>query len=369
MGLTNQPKFYTMILHIGATDFHLLADHTAICNLNTIQTKKIKHENMQKGENFMKKKGLIIATIVMVLVLAVSLTTATYAWFTVATVTTVDGFDVSVVAGSDVIIGLKENNTYDAGAIGDHFWSGTVTYTKKADGAIGGGTWEGTIQGLSATIDHTIPWGQQSKAVGVTTVAVDQITTATVDNTGLWNQDGGKTVIAANGNNLTSIDAANADAAIANKDYVYFFLGVQPVKDLTTNQIVVLLDADEFTGNNAGILSALHIAYRHNSDGAWTDVDLFGADETTGVHYDDALKAPVLDGTQANVYKESYEVSAIPTKGAAWSLDLGKVAGKIDQLELVIYLAGEDTDCLQGSLNGAKGKIKIFFVTDDGSGN
>ena len=30
----------------------------------------------------MKKKGLIVATIVMVLVLAVSLTTATYAWFT-----------------------------------------------------------------------------------------------------------------------------------------------------------------------------------------------------------------------------------------------------------------------------------------------
>ena len=38
----------------------------------------------------MKKKGLIIATIVMVLVLAVSLTTATYAWFTLSDVTKID---------------------------------------------------------------------------------------------------------------------------------------------------------------------------------------------------------------------------------------------------------------------------------------
>ena len=308
----------------------------------------------------MKKKGLIIATIVMVLVLAVSLTTATYAWFTVATVTTVDGFDVSVIPGSDVIIGLKEDNTYKAGAIGDDFWSGTVTYTKKADGAIGGGTWEGTVQGLSAEIDHTIPWGQQSRAVGVTSVAADQITTATVDNTGLWNQDGGKTVIAANGDNLTSIDAANAYAAIANKDYVYFFLGVQPVKTLTVNQIVILLDAEAFTGTNAGILSAINIAYRHNSNGAWTNVDLFG-----DVHYDDALTAPTLDTLQTEVYKESYTKTAIPTKGAAWSYNLGTAEGAIDQFEFVIYLAGEDTDCLQGSLNGASGLIKIFFVTSD----
>ena len=44
----------------------------------------------------MKKKGLIISTVVMVVVLIASLTTATYAWFTASNKTEIKGFDVSV---------------------------------------------------------------------------------------------------------------------------------------------------------------------------------------------------------------------------------------------------------------------------------
>ena len=76
----------------------------------------------------MKKKGLIVATIVMVLVLAVSLTTATYAWFTQSNVTTIDGFGIEVAASAAVNIGLKKNNTYDAQASADAFVSGTVNW-------------------------------------------------------------------------------------------------------------------------------------------------------------------------------------------------------------------------------------------------
>ena len=71
----------------------------------------------------MKKKGLIVATIVMVLVLAVSLTTATYAWFTTSDSTSIEGFNLTVVAGNAMNIGLNKQGytSYSAGATADNF--------------------------------------------------------------------------------------------------------------------------------------------------------------------------------------------------------------------------------------------------------
>ena len=37
--------------------------------------------------------------------------------------------------------------------------------------------------------------------------------------------------------------------------------------------------------------------------------------------------------------------------------------GQIDQIEIVIYIAGDDDDCRLEAL-GAKGSIKIFFATE-----
>ena len=64
----------------------------------------------------MKKKGLIISTVVMVVVLIASLTTATYAWFTTTNKTSISGFELQVVAGNAMNIGLKSDlsQTYSA---------------------------------------------------------------------------------------------------------------------------------------------------------------------------------------------------------------------------------------------------------------
>ena len=72
----------------------------------------------------MKKKGLIISTVVMVVVLIASLTTATYAWFTVSSTTTVDGFNLEVVSSNILNIGLKANTTYEDDASASSFVSG-----------------------------------------------------------------------------------------------------------------------------------------------------------------------------------------------------------------------------------------------------
>ena len=71
----------------------------------------------------MKKKGLIISTVVMVVVLIASLTTATFAWFTAETQTKIDGFDIEVAAGSAVVVGFKSGENWNqlaaAGALSD----------------------------------------------------------------------------------------------------------------------------------------------------------------------------------------------------------------------------------------------------------
>ena len=333
----------------------------------------------------MKKKGLIIATIVMVLVLAVSLTTATYAWFTVANVTTIDGFNVSVVPGTDVNIGVKKNNKYEASPNTGMFYYGSVEYTPAAPGTLGVGEWggENANEGLGASIDHLITWGEQNMAVGVTTQTT--LTAATVENTGLWSHTGGKTAIAANGENHSSIDVTSETAhlAVANgtddtkADYAYLFLGVQPSKELKTNNLVILLDASANTTANVGILSAIHVAYRVNGgavvdseyvEGAWYEIDLCG-----DVHYDDALTELnlALTGTPVgNAYGTSYSQdggktpATLPTKGAYHAIELDGTAMSIQQVEIVIYIAGADSDCVNGALNGASGLIKIFFETE-----
>lgn len=313
----------------------------------------------------MKKKGLIIATIVMVLVLAVSLTTATYAWFTVSDVTTIDAFTVSVVSDNAVNIGVKTNNTYEAaGATNpDLYKNGAVTYSGTA-GAIGGGTWAGDLTGLGATIEHNIVWGEQKKAVGVTTAATAE--EATKANTGLWTQASGQKVIAANGTTTELVDDSRA-LAVANNDgadkadYAYLFLGVQAAKTLTTNELVILVDGTDSPGTIVGILAALHVAYRVDG-GEWTDAEVFSE------AWDDALADVTcnLSEEQAASYKNSYGVATAPTTKAQAviiPLDDSLVAnGHISQVEIVIYIAGADDDCRNEALNSS-GAISIFFHT------
>ena len=323
----------------------------------------------------MKKKGLIIATIVMVLVLAVSLTTATYAWFTVATTTTLEDFSVEVVANNDVNIGFAKTNAYKSGATANDFVNGTVTYTAngRADGALTGGKWDGTLNGLGATIEHNISWGAQKKAVGVT--AAEAVTGATVDNTGLWTQSGGKFVVAANGVAQDSIDAGSVSAAIANtngaaqnptSDFVHITLGAAPARALKSNELCIMVVGDPAAGSIVGILSAIHVAYNLNNEG-WVDVDLFGEGDD-GNHYADVLSeviVPTLSTAQKAAWAASYPSEAEPTTGAAMLVieGLTKVQGQIDQIEIVIYIAGDDSDCRLEAL-GAKGSIKIFFATE-----
>ena len=77
----------------------------------------------------MKKKGLIISTVVMVVVLIASLTTATYAWFSNTAQVTVDNLSITTVSTEGLQIALKNTNgTYASGSdliYTDGSWQGS----------------------------------------------------------------------------------------------------------------------------------------------------------------------------------------------------------------------------------------------------
>lgn len=319
----------------------------------------------------MKKKGLIIATIVMVLVLAVSLTTATYAWFTTTGVTTISGFDVSVTANNDVNIGMKEDNSYSASATADSFKTGAVALSGATPGQLFTGTWTGTT-GLGPEITHTFNWGAQSKAVGFSNAAlqasdISSKTTATGNLTAIGNSSA--YIYGANYNDAKTA-LANVEAGIANgdtgsdpvvkADYVYMFLGVQPTKALTTCELIILVDGTNSTGTTCGILSAIHVAHRENGTTAWTDSQPFSTS------YSDNLTSATLTWTtdQSRCYAASYSGGTAPTsKAGRVVIDMPlKTANSINQVELLIYIDGTDGDCNNLGLT-ASAAIKLFFNT------
>ena len=333
-----------------------------------------------------------MATIVMVLVLAVSLTTATYAWFTVTNVTTIDAFEISVVAGNAVNVGVKTNNTYAETVTANDFMNGQVVYEPGTPGVIGGGTWTNGVTGLGARIDHDIAWGAQSAAVGVTSETLTEKagqagywTGATTTNTTTWTAG---TVIAANAAAQGDTALTNVTKAMANKngtrytetdgvtfgDYAYLYIGASPTKALKSSSLVIMIEADQTKGAIVGILSSIHVAYRlnggtgasGNTPGTWKDVQLCGS-----VRYDQLLNDITMDWTGENAaiknaYEQSYTGKLAPTKGA-WFIEIDGLTttqGQIDQIEIVIYIAGADDDC-RDEAKGAAGSISIFFVTEE----
>ncbi len=332
----------------------------------------------------MKKKGLIVATIVMVLVLAVSLTTATYAWFTNTAATSIDGFTLSVTANNVVNIGLNKQGytTYDADASGDSFVSGTVNYkpgTSAQAGTISAGYWEGTVEGLSATIDQDILWGAQSMAVGFSTA--ESAAGATYGNTN-FADSAWKTIVKANGT-TTKMDTAEAAYANINRDgseatngdFVHMFLGVQPTKFLQdgTNKLYIVVQA-QGAGTTLGMATAIHVAYKVNGDSTWTDVDVFDKANTGAAndyHYGTlktATSATITglygngmgtgNGTEDSVNNETTFAGAAVVAIPLSNYSAG--AAPLDQVQILIYIAGADEDCRDEAKAGQIG-IGIFF--------
>lgn len=340
----------------------------------------------------MKKKGLIISTVVMVVVLIAALTTSTYAWFTTTTKTTISGFDVSVVANNAINIGVKTNNTHEATVTNYDFMSGTVTWVGGTAGALGkdAGGWKDGTTGLTPELTHGIKWGAQSKAVGAMNGSSNTLSTTIADYgyigsgsfngttaTGKANENGTNTYL--NATNLKGTALDTPTAAYANQtpsitdsdptegDYAYLFLGASPTKELKSSSLYIVLDGTTSPGTTVGVLAAVHVAYRITKSGENVATEWKEAEFFENVSYDKTLasQSPNWEDKEKEAYKAAFDKDAPTTKASVIKIkDLSTTQGAIDQIEIIIYLAGSDADCVDSGKN-AGGAISMFFYTED----
>ena len=339
----------------------------------------------------MKKKGLIISTVVMVVVLIASLTTATYAWFTASNKTEIKGFDVSVVSSNAVDIGMKKDYGLSTSPAPSEFVTGDVNFTTGTATGEGAGQiekpghWDGE-EGLSATLNHNINWGSQAKAVGSTTAAnaLTTPTNANAANTRFWvtdtvrennitygNATTGKTAVIAANKDQSTNELANQSLAHANingnnaGDYAHFILGVRPTKNLDRNNFVIMVSPTGTT-KTLGVLASIHVAYRVRKDGAtnsdWKEVDVYGTNNGNTSISSNSL---TVDSNVAAAYKTATGASNVPQGSMACVIEgLDTEPNKITQVEVVIYMAGADTDCNDKGKTST-GDIKLFFDCAD----
>ena len=344
----------------------------------------------------MKKKGLIISSIVMVVVLVASLTTATYAWFNNSGSATVSNVTFSVSSSSDVKIGVAGTNTYKSGADFSDFYSDGASYQAYNDdglragtfGVAQHGTWTGDNNDLGLNITLPFTTWQPAKAVfsasartiPVVSPATAGAATLTTGGTANGFNPDAVYMIKANGNG-NAIDNATIEDAAMNTDFLHIGFGAIAGKDnIRAYGVWIYVDRTD-EKPTVGILAGLHVCYRING-GAWTDVDLYGSThQATAVSSNSVVapSKPVLSWGGANY---TYTTDVAPAKGdAALWVELahgtysatpeeieycGTEAADIVQFEMVMYLDGTDSDSITTALKNNSATIRVLFLAVNG---
>lgn len=301
----------------------------------------------------MKKKGLIISTVVMVVVLIASLTTATYAWFSSSNNVYVEPISMNVGEGADLLIGAKTNNTYAETVSAGDFQNGTLTWES--------GQWSGE-NGLSTSINTGLAFTNLSKAIGTGTLAAEEWT---VDST----FSEGNTIIIANGNG-SEIENSTVETATANKDYFSIVMGVQPVASDLNSIACVVTAVPTGTRTTLDMAAAIHVRYRVDG-GEWTELDIYGNDHWNTTKANVTLaEANKVDGlTKGSGVTVATGTQAVKFDVLKEAEATGKLAtgdDQIHQFEIMVFIAGYDTqDCNNNSKQKDAGaQIYINFVTD-----
>ena len=334
----------------------------------------------------MKKKGLIISTVVMVVVLIASLTTATYAWFSATAVTTIDEIKFSVGTGSDVSIGLSKTNTFvDGTPGGGSFVSGSTSIGKtfgtmddttnkwNATGAQWGtGYWEGT-DGLGSRINMQLNMSNLEKAVGTgmvggtadKTFAITAVRTlASSTATGMIISEGNSEGATKNG----------ATIAYGQKDYLDVVIGVQAAAaDLYSIICNVTINPD--AGNiDLGMNAAIHMAWKVGGmiDGTSENYDIYQGNRsnstlaTLGYTLCDNKRNTADFGGQATqtlnpgAINKAITVHETATPGEGERPFISR--NDIYQIHLMIWIDGNDPDCTDQT-KGVGSTIYINFST------
>ena len=324
----------------------------------------------------MKKKGLIVATIVMVLVLAVSLTTATYAWFTSSSTVEIDTIDFSVTSGGDVMIGVKANNQFTDGAkSAASYYNGTTVYTPGETFA-DPGKWESETQGLGYNIDFATEEGALSfsgtasepgmtKAIG-TGIYSDADGASSADSSFvLANYLTG--MIMAEGNSEGATESS-IDKAWKQKNYLDVVIGVQVARnDLTDLSCYVTINPTDAVGTNmVGMNAAIHCVWAVNG-AALQDKDIYEEADGDKIPYTTTNNNVTNVVTADNLNDLGGGNTALNKGAMTFKIELGAAeegqvltVGEIYEVHLIIFVAGYDSDCIDPA-KGVGATINITF--------
>ena len=330
----------------------------------------------------MKKKGLIISTVVMVVVLIASLTTATYAWFTAEGSASVTQIGFTVASDSDLSIGVSANNTFKDKPGWAEFYSDNTVFSAP-DKTNARGSWRGDTNGLGLTINTGLDLTTIKKAVysfnNDANAATNTATAYEKGNgqkvtTGLARD---KHILKANGKGSQVTGAYEATAMNGyqvgeNKvtgDYLDVVFGVAASKNRVTGFGCLVTVSNTNGLASVGTSAALHAVC--STDGkVYKEIDFYGS-YSSGTPIT-SMEAPVAPYTTIVDKKYNYKSEITTKKGDAtlWiplfeatAADTYAVTGEggIKQLHLIIYLCGPDGDCTT-SVEG-RSTINIEFLS------
>ena len=287
----------------------------------------------------MKKKGLIISTVVMVVVLIASLTTATYAWFNASANAKVGDIQMAVGASSKVQIGMRAKAS--GGTSETDYKSGKITF------GVGGAFTGGTYDGLGSLLETGIML-DVDKGVGT---GVKNGETITMDSTYTPEHSffkGSGTTLA----DLTGLTAArvNGDPTNENEenrnkaDVLDFALGIRASQaDVygTFAKITVTIPANQ---TFMGMITALYAEIKVE-DKTYSG-DIFGND----IHFDSKTAEKAVE-RKVTFY---FMIDEIGEKARSTS-------GEVTPFSIKMFISGYDTrDCVDNA-TGTGATISLDF--------
>ena len=356
----------------------------------------------------MKKKGLIVATIVMVLVLAVSLTTATYAWFTTTAQTTIDSINIKAASGTDIKIGMSKSNAYNATPNADHFVSGQVSIASRSGDTC---VWEGDA-GLGVELVTGLTLNEIAKATGygtLPTFTYTEIPGATAaDNVApnYWSNDGssytpcpvtpvpgdgtyytrsvqvdtgtaakfvpgtsngGQIVMASAKDGSDDHDPASVEAAVINTHYLHFTIGLAPSVENIDSIALNLFVNPTGSKTTIGVEASLYFYYNVNDTG-WVAKQVYGDTYKQSTLRTSISTASTIGAVLTDEYSQSYDDKTALNDGYAFIPIVVDATGasfavdEITQIEFYIFYDGTDADCVNAAL-GSECEV-LFYITN-----
>ncbi len=311
----------------------------------------------------MKKKGLIISTVVMVVILIASLTTATYAWFSSTAEARIAPIGMTANAAEGILIGVRADTTATT-TTRDDFQNGDVAWTASATaGNYTDGTWKGTngFGSLITPLSGSNPLSIQVAEAMTKTVTADAS-----------NADIGSAYFKKAPAGVNDQTAGKFTAASANVDYIQLDLGIIASTHKSIDQIIGSIKVTPTDTSLIGMAAAIHfeIAVKGYADTDWEliqeggqDIDAFGT----------------LESGYADWEKNTPSYGKLDSTTKVWTYDFGVWEGTdgdslftkaeegvadrtldVVQVRIRAWLEGTDNSC-KTAYTGTGANIEISF--------